>query len=781
MTGARLTVRGQVQGVGFRPTVWRLAREMGLTGDVKNTGEGVVIRIWGKRIELFPEKLQKALPPLARIETLNVEPIDAPAPDSFGISASQGGEMRGAVTPDAATCADCLAEIRDPYEHRYRYPFANCTNCGPRFSIVTTAPYDRAHTTMAPFDLCEICEAEYTNPEDRRFHAQPVACGRCGPNIWIEKLGRGAVNLEAFSMLDDVDATGGMIMNGHIVAIRGLGGVHLACDATNAGAVAELRRRKRRAGKAFALMARDLEVVRSFCEVSDAEAEALSSPQAPIVLLKAKPSALPEAIAPGLDRLGVMLPYTPFYHLILRRIGQPVVMTSGNPSGQPQCIGNQETRERLAEIADFACLHDREIANRIDDSVVRVDLGRARLLRRARGYAPQALALPEGFSKDIQLLALGAEQKNTFCLVKDGGAIVSQHMGDLEDAATHADVAHNLALYARLFDHAPSVIAVDQHPQYLSTQRGHEMAGTRPVIEVQHHHAHIAACLAENTRPLTAAPVLGIALDGTGLGDDGSIWGGEFLICDYHGYRRAGCFKPVALPGGAAAVKAPWRNAYAHLMAEMGWGEISVNHAELPLFTRLQALPRATLDAMIRSGTNTPLASSAGRLFDAAAAIAGIAWEEQNHEGEAAQLFEAAIDAKAMEEPDDLAYPFTIPLLDGSGLPYIEPLAVWRAMLGDLHLNTPVGVIAARFHRGLARAIVAMARRITKDSEIDTVALSGGCFQNATLFELVHRGLEAAGLKVLSHAAYPANDGGISLGQAVVAMAAIQSEENKCA
>jgi len=779
--GARLTVRGQVQGVGFRPTVWRLARELGLRGDVKNTGEGVVIRIWGRNIEVFPEKLQKSLPPLARIEALQVEPIDARAPRDFVISASQDGEMRGAVTPDAATCADCLAEIRDPCQHRYRYPFTNCTNCGPRFSIVTAAPYDRAKTTMAPFDMCEICAAEYADPQDRRFHAQPVACGRCGPKIWIEKLGRGAVSLEAFSMLDDVDATGGMILNGHIVAIRGLGGVHLACDATNARAVSELRRRKRRAGKAFALMARDLDVVRQYCELSEAEAEALTSPQAPIVLLKARPNSLPEAIAPGLDRLGVMLPYTPFHHLIMRRIARPVVMTSGNLSGQPQCIGNQETRDRLAGIADFACLHDREIANRIDDSVARVDLGRLRLLRRARGYAPQPLSLPPGFSRNIQLLAMGAEQKNSFCLIKEGNAIVSQHMGDLEDAATHADVARNLDLYARLFDHAPEAIAIDRHPQYLSSQRGRAMAGTCPVIEVQHHHAHIAACLAENARALDAPPVLGIALDGTGLGDDGTIWGGEFLICDYRGYRRAGCLKPVALPGGAAAVRTPWRNAYAHLMAEMGWAELAMNHGELPLFARLQALPRQTLDAMIRNRANTPLASSAGRLFDAAAAIAGIAWDAQNYEGEAAMLFEAAIDAQAMQEPDDLAYPFTIPLLGGKGLPYIEPLAVWRAMLGDLHLNTPVGVMAARFHRGLAKAVVAMARRITRDGGIDTVALSGGCFQNATLFELVHRGLEREGFNVLSHAAYPANDGGVSLGQAVVALAAIQSEETRCA
>ena len=471
---------------------------------------------------------------------------------------------------------------------------------------------------MAPFDLCEHCNDEYTDPMDRRFHAQPVACGRCGPNIWIEKLGKGAVNLEAFSMLDDVDATGGMILNGHIVAIRGLGGVHLACDATNGSAVAELRRRKSRAGKAFALMARDLDVVREFCEVSDSEAEALSSPQAPIVLLRKKANSLPDEIAPGLDRLGVMLPYTPFYHLILRRLGRPVIMTSGNPSGQPQCIENQETRKRLASIADFGCLHDRDIANRIDDSVVRVDLDRERVLRRARGYAPQPLTLPKGFSNQTELLALGSEQKNTFCFVKDGRAVVSQHMGDLEDLTTNTDVSKYLDVYQNLFDYSPKVIAVDAHPQYLSTQRGYEIADDRPVIEIQHHHAHIASCLAENGRSLDAGHVLGIALDGTGLGDDGTIWGGEFLICDYHGYRRAGCLKPVALLGGAAAVKEPWRNLYAHLMAQMGWGELSMNFSDLEVFQRLKDLPRETLDAMVSSGTNAPLASSCGRLFDAA-------------------------------------------------------------------------------------------------------------------------------------------------------------------
>ena len=782
MTGARLTVRGQVQGVGFRPTVWRLARDMGLSGDVRNTSEGVVIRLWGEGLAGFPDRLHAALPALARIEELRVEALDGEPPTGFEIVASDsGGAMRASVTPDAATCPDCIAEIRDPFQHRYRYPFTNCTNCGPRFSIVTAAPYDRAKTTMAPFDLCAICAAEYRDPADRRFHAQPVACGRCGPQIWIEKLGPGAVNHEAFSMLDDIDATGGMILNGHIVAIRGLGGVHLACDATNADAVAELRRRKGRKGKAFALMARDLGVVREFCEVSELEARTLSGPEAPIVLLKALPNALPEAIAPGLDRLGVMLPYTPFYHLILRRIGRPVVMTSGNPSGQPQCTGNQETRDRLASIADFACLHDRDIANRIDDSVVRVDLGRVRVLRRARGYAPASLPLPPGFSRQAQVLAMGSELKNTFCLVKDGEAILSQHIGDLEDAATHADAARNLALYTRLFDHAPDLIAVDLHPQYLSTQAGRALAGDRPVVAVQHHHAHIAACLAENLRPLDAPAVLGIALDGSGYGSDGTIWGGEFLVCDYRRFARVGTFKPVALPGGAAAVREPWRNAYAHLMAQMGWAEFAMNFSDLAIFRRMSDLPRATLDAMIASGTNSPISTSCGRLFDAAAAIAGLAWDKQDYEGEAAMRLEAVIDAAAMTEPEDLAYPFAIPLIGGKGMPYIEPLGAWRAMLGDLVLGTPPGVIAARFHRGLARAIVWMAERLVADTAIDTVALSGGVFQNATLFALVHRGLEDLGLTVLSHARTPANDGGLALGQAIVALAVSQPEEAPCA
>ena len=774
MRGEVLTVRGQVQGVGFRPTVWRIATELGLAGDVRNTGEGVEIRLWGGTLERFIERLTAEAPALARIEQITRRPLEAVAPQAFRIAASSDGMLRVSVTPDAVACAECLAEVCDPFARRYRYAFANCTNCGPRFSIVEGAPYDREKTTMRDFALCPDCRREYEDPADRRFHAQPVACHHCGPRAWIERLGGGAVSYDAFSMLDDVDAAGGMLMNGHIVAIKGIGGFHLACDATNGEAVARLRARKRRRGKAFALMARDVAVIRRYCALSDEEAALLADPAAPVVLLRARGEALPEAIAPGLDRLGFMLPYTPLHHLLLRRMARPVVMTSGNISGRPQCIDNQAVRDELREVAEFALMHDRTIANRIDDSVVRIDLGRPRLLRRARGFAPAPLALPLGFESAPPLLALGGELKNTFCLVKDGQAVLSQHMGDLEDAATAMDVAHNLELYRRLYGFAPEVIAVDRHPNYLSTQRGRALAleAGLPLVEVQHHHAHVAACLAENGWPLDGRPVLGIVLDGLGYGGDGTVWGGEFLACDYATFERLGCLKPVALPGGTAAAREPWRNAYAHLMAEMGWAELAMNFGELEVFRRLEALPRITLDAMIAKGVNAPLASSCGRLFDAAAALCGLAWDAQAYEGEAAMRFEAAIDPAALDEPDELAYPFSQPLLGGRGLPYIEPLAVWRALLGDLHLKTPIGVIAARFHRGLAQAIVAMAVRLAgPERAYETVALSGGCFQNATLFALVHEGLAARGFTVLSHEKVPANDGGLALGQALVALA----------
>ncbi len=780
MRGEAITVRGQVQGVGFRPTVWRIATELGLAGQVRNTGDGVEIKLWGTGLDRFAERLRSEAPALARIDLIDRVPIDGPVPRGFNIVASAPGRMHAAVTPDIATCAACAEEVRDPGARRHRYPFANCTDCGPRFSIVQGAPYDRGKTTMRGFALCEDCKAEYENPADRRFHAQPIACPACGPHAWIETLDATSVDPPLASQ-DPVEAAAALLRQGAILAIKGIGGYHLACDATDADTVARLRTRKRRQGKAFALMARDIAVIRRYAGVSEEEERQLNAPAGPIVLLKAAGTALPDAVAPGLDRLGFMLPMSPLHQMLLRDMDRPLIMTSGNISGHPQCTDNGVARVHLSGVADAALMHDREIANRIDDSVVRVDLGRPRLLRRSRGYAPAPLPLPPGFETEAQVLALGGELKNTFCLTKDGRAVLSQHMGDLENAATADDVRHNLALYRDLFDHAPELVAVDRHPDYLSAKDGRALAAEAglPLVEVQHHHAHIAACMAENGWPKDAGPVLGIAMDGLGYGADGTVWGGEFLHCDYAGFRRIGHLKQVPLFGGAAAVREPWRNAYAQIVTGMGWTAFADASADLDVFERLRAAPRATLDAMQTKGVNTPPTSSCGRLFDAAAALCGLAWDAQRYEGEAAMLFEAALDANALSKTDARRYDFAIA---GEGdKAILDPGPALSAVLEDLCDETPVGVISARFHLGLATAVVAMARHLSGEAtRTPTVALSGGCFQNRTLFTVVHRGLEAEGFRVLSHAQVPANDGGLALGQAVVALA-VQQGQTTCA
>ncbi|WP_422342827.1 carbamoyltransferase HypF [Parasphingorhabdus sp.] len=777
-----IRISGQVQGVGFRPMVWKLATQFGLKGDVCNTANGVDIRLWGRDIDAFLEALPEALSPLAKIDNLSRAPLDGMPPEDFQINPTVGGDMQVAITPDAASCAECNAESIDAFQRRYRYPFTNCTNCGPRFSIINSAPYDRAKTSMRAFEMCTDCRLEYENPSDRRMHAQPIACHVCGPKAWIEKLGEGVVNCEAFSMMDDVDAVGGMLMMGHIVAIKGIGGVHLACDATKPESVERLRAQKGRKDKAFALMAKNVDVIRHYCDVSEAEEALLTSIEAPIVLLKAKPNSLPDVVAPGLGYLGFMLPYTPLHHLMFRRMKRPIIMTSGNRSGAPQCLTNDAVRSSLSDIADFACLHDRDIVNRVDDSVANIVDGKVRLLRRARGYAPRAIALPDGFTGDLNVLALGGDYKNTFCMIKEHEAILSQHLGDLEYPSTRDEADRNLKLYQKLFEHTPKAIAVDAHPGFASTQLGQAIAGdgNLPLVPVQHHHAHLASCMAENNWPLNGDRVLGVALDGTGWGPDGTVWGGEFLACDYRSYERLGKFKPVSLPGGEQAVRQPWRNAYAHISAEMGWPEFTMNFADLDIFQYLNDAPRETLDAMILNQTHSPLASSCGRLFDAAAAVSGVLRETQTYEGQAAMLFEAALNHEALKEPDTLNYPFSIPLSKDSDTPYVEPLGMWRAMLGDMTVGTDIGVISARFHKGLAAVIVRMVEKLSGPThEFQTIALSGGCFQNKVLFELVHTALKAKGYNVLSHKKVPANDGGLSLGQAVIAAASFQDEAEK--
>jgi hydrogenase maturation protein HypF len=779
----QLRVRGRVQGVGFRPMVWRYARELGLSGDVRNDANGVLIRAIGSAaaIEVLIARIRREPPPLARIDAIETQPLFGEVPPAFVIAESLPGDAHTQIAPDAAICRTCAEEITSPFERRYRYPFTNCTHCGPRLSIANGIPYDRASTTMAPFAMCAACRGEYKNPNDRRFHAEAIACHACGPKAKLVRFDRQPFGFDQFSMMDDVDAACGLVKNGEIVAIKGIGGYQLVCDATKTEVVARLRQLKKRDAKPFALMARDLDVIRRYCSVGPEEERLLTAPSAPIVLLRADGSEkLSDAVAPGLATLGFMLPTTPMHLLMLRPMARPVVMTSGNLSDEPQVISDDQAREHLAPIATYALTHDREIANRIDDSVARVVGGRKRLIRRARGYAPESMILPRGFDGAPELLAMGGELKSTFCLIKDGAAILSQHQGDLEDVRTFDDYLKNLALYTQVFDHAPVALAADLHPEYLSSKLARERAGAQalPLIEVQHHHAHVAACLAENGYGLDAPPVLGIALDGLGWGGDEALWGGEFLLADYRRYQRLGTFKPVAMLGGAQAAREPWRNLYAHLMAEMKWPEFTMNFDGLELYGYLAEKPRATLDGMIKNGINAPLASSCGRLFDAVAAALNICRERQAYEGEAAARLEAMVDEDAMRhEGEALSYPLSIPNLRGSGLPYIEPLPMWSAVLGDLILNTPAPLMAARFHKGLAKSIVAMANKLAGNedeapaSRFKTIALSGGCFQNRVLFEEVTRRLEQAGFTVMSHERVPANDGGLALGQAAIAAA----------
>lgn len=808
----RIRVRGTVQGVGFRPTAWRIANELHIAGSVCNDAEGVLIVAVADAttLDVFTRRLRDEAPPLARIASLERSrtALPAPLPSTFTIAespvvTSQRGTNQTAVPADAATCAACVAEIFDPFGRRFRYPLTNCTHCGPRLSFVTGVPYDRAATTMAGYAMCATCRAEYESPADRRFHAQPIACHACGPRVTLKRFDGRAFTVDTYTFLDDCDAAGTLLARGHIVAIKGLGGYQLACDATRPEAVARLRALKRRERKPFALMAADVEAVRAWCEVNAEEAALLQAPPAPIVLLarRAGPAAktsIAEAVAPGVNTLGFMLPNTGIHHLILRRMKRPIVLTSGNLSDEPQAVTRAALAQRFPEGIDFVLDHDRPIARRIDDSVMRVMDGAPRVLRRARGLAPEPIAMPAGFETAPSVLAYGGELKNTFCLLRRGQAVMSQHLGDLAEAATHADYRRALIDLQAFHAFEPQERACDAHPEYLSTQRAHADAARAggSATEVLHHHAHIAACLIDNGWPLQAGPVIGVALDGLGFGigetSRAELWGGEFAIADYRSFERRGTFKPVALLGGEQAMREPWRNTYAHLMAEMKWPSFAMNYRELALYDFLAARPRPLLDGMLAQHLNAPLASSCGRLFDAVAAALGICRERAAYEGQGAVELESLVDHEVLRlEGDELAYPFAIPRLKANGLPYIEPLAMWAALLGDLILTTPLPTIAARFHKGLARAIVAMVDKIANGNEtaheppLRVAALSGGVFQNKVLLESVSDRLRAAGYTVLAHRRVPCNDGGLSLGQAAVtaarAIANREKEASPCA
>jgi hydrogenase maturation protein HypF len=773
--GRRIRVRGQVQGVGFRPTVWRLARECGLVGYVLNDGGGVLVKVWGEEepISDFIRQLQNETPPLAHIDHVESCAFAEPANCSdFQIRQSEQGPVSTAIAPDAALCPHCLADITDPENRRFGYAFTNCTHCGPRLSIIHTIPYDRANTAMSAFPMCDDCQSEYDDPADRRFHAQPNACRVCGPRVWLED--RQGRSVGAPADPDPVAYAARLIREGFIVAIKGIGGFHLACDATSEKAVHRLRQRKQRYHKPFALMARDIPIISHYVKTDENDRALLEDRAAPIVLLERRGDGAPlaESIAPQQNTLGFMLPYTPLHHLLMAGFDGPMVMTSGNLSEEPQCTANDRARAKLAAIADYLLLHDRDIVNRLDDSVVRVSGGRTRLLRRARGFAPAPLKLPDTFAAAPAVLAMGGELKNTFCLIREGQAILSPHIGDLDDAATHADYRHNLALFKQLFAFEPDMIGVDMHPGYHSTQWGTRLAAETglPLVEVQHHHAHIAASMAEYEVPMDRN-VLGIALDGLGMGENGELWGGEFLLAGYHDYERLAHFAPVALPGGERAMREPWRNSFAHLAAALGWEQVSARYPDVPIVRFLREKPLSPLQSMLARGVNSPLASSAGRLFDAVAAAIGICREGIGYEGQAAMELEALARRCDLKRAGEYG---PAPVPDSQTPLVLCWRGLWRGILDDLERQREPAMIAARFHNSLAGAIVRTALWCVAQRGPDTVVLTGGVFQNRLLLEAVSEGLAGEGLYVLVPALVPANDGGVSLGQAVIAAARTQ-------
>jgi hydrogenase maturation protein HypF len=749
VTEARVVrVTGVVQGVGFRPFVHRLAERHGLAGAVRNASGEVEIEIEGPEAELeaFLRELVTEAPPLARIDHIEQQPAIGGRRSAFAIERSRAptADSRLPVPPDAALCAACEAELLDPGNRRHRYPFITCTDCGPRYTVIEALPYDRGRTSMQAFTQCPSCRAEYENPLDRRYHSETNSCPACGPRLWLEP--------PAADLGDPIAAAAGRLVAGEIVAIRGLGGFHLAVDATNDQAVRRLRARKHREAKPLAVMVATLAAARAVAHVADDAAALLTSRERPIVLLPRRADGpLAPAVAPGLDTVGVMLAYTPLHRLLLDRVGRPLVMTSGNATDEPIATGLDDARRRLTGIADCLVLHDREILARYDDSVVRLVAGAPLPLRRARGYAPLALALPVAAPEP--LVAVGPHLKNTFTLASGRNAYVSPHIGDLENLATLEHFQDTLDAFRRLFHITPAVAVRDLHPDYLSTRVANDLG--LPTIGVQHHHAHIAAVLGEYG---VTESVVGIAFDGTGFGADGHIWGAEFLIADLRGYSRVAHLREAPLPGGDLAARLPWRAAA---------GYLSLDPAAAPAFAAAFAnvppVARAIAERQAAVGLNAPPASSMGRLFDAAAAVLGVR-QEAAYEGQAAMELETLAG-------DVGAAPLPLPARRSAGTWELDPMPLLTALGMRRAAGEPVVALAAAFHESIAAAAADLAAQLASDAGLDVVALGGGCFQNARLLGSLTGRLARSGLRVLIPRQLPPNDGAVSYGQAVVAAA----------
>ncbi|PSB34894.1 carbamoyltransferase HypF [Stenomitos frigidus] len=777
----QIVIQGAVQGVGFRPFIYRLATELGLVGWVNNSAQGVVIEVEGSRSQLdtFLLRLDQEKPPRSHIQSLEASCLNPVGYAAFEIRASVVGEKTAIVLPDLSTCPDCLQEIFDPTNRRYRYPFTNCTNCGPRFSILEALPYDRPNTTMQRFKLCQHCQTEYENPLDRRFHAQPNACPHCGPHLelWSQTSELLASDDNALNMAADA------IRQGKIVAIKGIGGFHLCVDARNEKAVQRLRQAKHREAKPFALMYPSMASIKAHCEVSELEAQLLRSPAAPIVLLhKLSASSVTPSVAPNNPSLGIMLPYTPLHHLLMADLGFPVVTTSGNCVDEPICTNEHEAIQRLETIADRFLVHNREIARPVDDSIVRVLMGQETVLRRARGYAPLPIRIrshtpPPPHSPTPHLLAVGAHLKNTIAFSIDQQVFVSQHLGDLDTVPAFEAFQQAIASFQQIYDLQPTAIACDLHPDYRSTQFAHQLACQLqiPVIPVQHHYAHVLSCMAEHQLEGSA---LGIAWDGTGYGSDGTIWGGEFLHITDRNFQRVAHLRPFRLPGGDKAVREPRRSAMGVLYELFGDAMF-----EMPTLGPLQTfLPQELklIKTMLSNQINCPMTSSVGRLFDAIASIIGLHHQTQ-FEGQAAMALEFAIEALETNE----SYPFSLPRsptsLKKSEILNLEPVIIdWEPMVRNILMDSSAGAssssIAAKFHNTLVEMIVEMAKRVGEEP----IVLTGGCFQNRYLTERTIQRLRAEGFRPYWQQRIPPNDGGIALGQIMAALRELSGGKEPC-
>lgn len=767
----RLTVKGIVQGVGFRPFVFQLANRLGLVGTVGNTSWGVIIEIEGRpaQVAYFVHELTLRPPRLARIEAVEQEVLEPAGYVDFQILASQAAGVREAlIPPDIATCEDCRREVFDPRDRHYRYPFTNCTNCGPRFTIIRDVPYDRPQTSMQVFPMCLDCTREYRNPADRRFHAQPVACPACGPRMELVDVAGVPV---AGDWLANFHA---LVQKGCIVAVKGLGGFHLACDAHNGQAIGNLRQRKRRPARPLAVMARDMDTVRRYCRVSPEEAVLLQAPEAPIVILEQQEgNGLPEELAPGMRTLGVMLPYTPLHLLLMSGFPGLLVMTSANPSDLPLVKDNAEARQRLGGIADYFLWYNREIVNRCDDSLAAVVEGQVQVYRRSRGFVPRAIAvpLPESHS-DLghrgaperppcsaggpipAILGIGSEMKNTFCLLKGEQAFLSQHIGELEAVETVEHLRRSLEHFCRLLEVRPEVIVYDLHPSYLSSRVAQELPATRH-LAVQHHHAHLVSCLADND---CFGPAIGLILDGTGYGPDGAVWGGEIFTGDGLGYHRHFHLAYLPLPGGEAAVRRPWRMAVAYLLRALGEDGERVARE---LFLASPAVAEKELrvvEKQVQTGFNSPLTSSCGRLFDAVSAFLGVCLEN-TYEGQAAAELGELVLGREGEALQPYGFTFRGEEID------LSPM--WQELVADRRRGREGQEMARRFHDTLAVLLVEAARQVAETTGLEQVVLSGGVWQNRYLLVRVKKMLEQAGLRPLVHRQVPCNDGGLSLGQAI--------------